>query len=430
MGLELLLRKKKMKILLINLKSPALAGQKITYMPPVHLWKIRSTLIRLKHFELVDICDEHIGEKCQDYLKKTKYDWVGISCRFSIQHHEYKRVAKLAKKAGSYVIAGGAHAGITEHIKNVDIITRLPGEYYFKPTFDDSVDNFVYPEFSYEEIQRYLDRKRPHDLKSKTDKWINVTTSYGCNRDCGFCAIKKLSVYNGWRSHSVKYLEEHFEYLFNKGINEIFFEDDNISLDKNRFIKIIDILNSYGFWWSCPNGIYIRSLLDEKVIKNLAGSKCWRLSLPFETGSERSAGLMNLGNKWLNFISAEYIVNRLNKIGIKTCGFFIIGYPGETEKDIKMTLEYANKLNLNQRNIYIATPYPGTRLFHECIVNGYINFDDNFYEKLLYKNAVINTPWLSAQRVMEIKAEDRRKALERIQNNYEETIYGNQKKFE
>lgn len=419
-----------MKILLINLKSPKLSGQKQTFMPPVHLWKIRSTLIEKYLAQTISICDEQIGEKCEDYFEHGEYDIVGISCRFSIQHSEYLRVAKLAKSTGAYIIAGGQHASCIDIPGNVDVVTSERGEEWFYNSLRSDkigICKYPFPEFTQNEIKKYWDMGRPHDLQSKTKKWMSIVSSVGCNRKCHFCINENIR--EPWKPYSYYYMDRQFEYLKSKGVKELFFEDDNISLDKNRFIRLIKIMNHYGFWWSCPNGIYIRSLLDDKIFKALVGSGCWRLSLPFETGSKRTAKLMGLGNKWLNFISAEYIVNRLNKIGIQTCGFFIIGYPGETELDIQKTFEYANRLNLKQRNIYIATPYPGTRLYEMCVKNGYINVDDNFYEKLLYKNAVINTPWLSAERVMELKAEDRRKALERRQNEYEKNVYGCQPAF-
>jgi radical SAM superfamily enzyme YgiQ (UPF0313 family) len=397
-----------MKILLINLKSPVLAGQKKTYMPPVHLWRIRAFLMQLNHFVL--ICDEHIGEDCRDFLEE-KYDIVGISCRFSVQDKECKRVTREAKKYCENIIVGGIHAPYL--IEDV-FTTCLLGEDYFSNILQNKtlpINDYPYPFFIESEIQKYWDKERPHDLQSKTNKWMPVVTSLGCDRKCGFCGIHDY--WGRWQPYSLEYIDRLFGILKQKGIEEIFIEDDNISWNPERFIKIIELIKKYDFWWSCPNGIYIRSLLNDKVFKSLLGSKCWRLSLPFETGSEKTSKLMGLGNKWLNFVSADYIVNRLKKINIKTCGFFIIGYPGETEEDIKMTFDYANHLDLDQRNIYVATPYPGTHLYKECIEKEYIKNTKDFYLQLLYKNAIINTPVLSAERVMQLKREDRKKALKR-----------------
>lgn len=406
------------KILLINLKSPELAGQKQTFMPPIHLWKIRSTLHTIKHVKTIDICDEHIGDKCENYFKMKKYDIVGISCRFSIQHREYIRVSKLSDDTGAMVIAGGIHAAYVKRPISVDQSTRMKGEEYFKSLFDtfyeEDINFYPPPYFAKNEIEIYWNKDRPHDLQSVTDKWISLVTSTGCNRKCGFCGINGFM--RTWQPHSLKYIENYLKYLKTFGIEELFIEDDNVSLDKQRFLDLIELFKKYNFMWSCPNGIYVKSLMDEEVMKSLFASGCWRLSLPFETGSKKTAKLMNLGNKWIPFEDANRIVDNLNRIGIKTCGFFIIGYPGETEEDIRKTFDYANRLNLDQRNIYIATPYPGTELYKICLDKKYIQVDNDFYGKLLYKSAIINTPELSAERVLEMKKEDRDRALERIRN--------------
>jgi len=406
----------KIKILLINLKSPELAGQKQTFMPPMHLWKIRSTLNTISCISRVDICDEHIGDRCEDFFKRDKYLIVGISCRFSIQHSEYVRVAEIAKETGSIVLSGGIHAAITPKPDAVEYTTRMQGESWFrsmlvKDFVDENINTFEPPYFEIEELEKYWKLKRPHDLQSVTDKWMSIVTSIGCARECGFCGIKDFA--GSWNPYSLEYMDSYLKYLKEKGIEELFIEDDNISWDKQRFLSLIELFKKYNFMWSCPNGIYVKSLMDEKVIKALFASGCWRLSLPFETGSKKTAELMHLGKKWMPFEEANRIVNKLNSIGIKTCGFFIIGYPGETEKDIRQTFDYANRLNLDQRNIYIATPYPGTELYKICLDKKYIVVDNDFYGKLLYKSAIINTPWLSAERVLEMKAEDREKALRR-----------------
>jgi len=106
-------------------------------------------------------------------------------------------------------------------------------------------------------------------------------------------------------------------------------------------------------------------------------------------------------------------VNKLNNERIMTCGFFIIGNPGETKEDINETLEYANELPLDQRNIYIATPYPGTDLFDFCVKKGYINIDENFYDSLLYTKGLINTEFISAKEIEEIKYKDRIQAIQK-----------------
>ena len=394
-----------MNTLLINLPE---TQQPPTYMPPLGLWKIRKELLRLGH--RVRICDMHMGDDLEDALSH-RYQHIGISARFSVQHENYLRVT--ARVSGlAFVSAGGIHAMHAGAVPGVDRICREPGEQYYRRllTGDASIDHNDYlpPWFSYREISRYWNRYAPHDLSSMTDRWMSIETSRGCMGRCHYCGIGEL--WGKWKPYSLDYMDKQLVGLKRAGIRELFIEDDNVSWDKTRFLALIQLFIRYGFLWSCPNGIQVKTLLDPDVLNALVDSGCWRLSLPFETGSEESARLMGVRWKWIDRETAFELVVSLKSIGIETCGFFIIGYPGETRENVQTTLDYANSLPLNQRNIYIATPYPGTRLHDDCVREGWIS---GGYSDLTYKTGVISTPWLSAAEVERMKREDRERAIAR-----------------
>ena len=56
-------------------------------------------------------------------------------------------------------------------------------------------------------------------------------------------------------------------------------------------------------------------------------------------------------------------VEEVKKAGIEAVGFFIIGFPTETKKEIKETINFACSLNLDRANFTKATPLPGTALY-------------------------------------------------------------------
>jgi radical SAM superfamily enzyme YgiQ (UPF0313 family) len=403
-----------LKVLFINLKEPLKETQKQSLIPPIGLWKMRDCILQFKNNE-VDICDENIGDRTEDYIRDKAYDIIGISARFSIQHREYKRIAQLCE-GKAYVIAGGIHAINYGKVKGIDEVVTIPGELWFAMKNQDCNYQFAVERsisrFSLEEIKKYWDAGLPHDLKNMTPRWMPIETSRGCVNNCHFCGVKKLWG-KCWTPFSKSHLTKLFKYLKKQGVKELFIEDDNISLNKERFFWILKQFKKYNFYWSCPNGIQVKHLLNKEVLEKIWKTKCWRLSLPFETGSHKTAMNMRLWGKWITYNEAKSLVDKLNNMGIQTCGFFIIGYPEETEKEIKETLNYANNLPLTQRNIYIATPYPGTDLFEQCLRKGYINFDESFYDNLMYTKGLINTEFISAEEIEKIKFEDRRQAIEK-----------------
>jgi anaerobic magnesium-protoporphyrin IX monomethyl ester cyclase len=52
------------------------------------------------------------------------------------------------------------------------------------------------------------------------------------------------------------------------------------------------------------------------------------------------------------------------KAGLKTAGFFIVGYPGEDNSTILKTLKFATELPLDYASFSLPYPIPGTGLYN------------------------------------------------------------------
>lgn len=59
----------------------------------------------------------------------------------------------------------------------------------------------------------------------------------------------------------------------------------------------------------------------------------------------------------------ERAFNFTRKAGIQTAGYFMIGSPTETEKDILETIRFMKKLKADYMHITVTTPYPATGLY-------------------------------------------------------------------
>ena len=389
-----------MKLLLIKPEEPQGGIQKTCVMPPLGLHTLKAVVGDECE---VDIVDEHLGESPYALMAYWKPDIVGISCQYSIQHDGMLRLAKNAQMFGAQVIAGGFHAATLKDIPNVNHIIRGPGEAQLAHILQiDPPQEHVYPQWTEYDLKPYWDKNKPHNLKSKTKRWVNMETSRGCNYRCGFCGVRNF--WGKWEGFPMEDIQNHFYALRSIGIEELFIEDDNMTYNKERFKKIF---RGETFYWSTPNGIRVRDL-DPETIGYMAASRCWRVSLPFETGSLGSADLMNVRNKWLPLKEAKEICKNLADNGIEAAGFFIIGYPGETPDDVARTLDYANSLPLDDRYIYIATPYPGTPLYNLCKKENYLICDgEDLYRRLRYSACLIRTPWLEPEVVERMKKEDR-----------------------
>ena len=392
--------------LLIKPPEPHKTNLKPCVMPPIGLWQLREYLQCAG--VNVTICDEHAGDTLDDY--RGHYSIIALSIQFSIQHQEYKRLVKTCRSWTDMLIAGGVHAANVAPLDGVDDVVSGAGEAYFSKLLDIPM-RYGNPIFTESEIAKYWEFGRPHDLQTITGRWMSFTSSYGCNLKCGFCGIRKY--WGRLKYLDIEVIEERLKWLASAGIQELLIEDDNIAYDPDMFYKIITLFIKYGFKWSTPNGIYVKTLSKHPwMIPLMKDCGCWRVSLPFEAGNLESARLMNTAGKYCEFYEAHAVVETLRSNGIKTNGFFIIGYPGETLENIRETLGYANALPLDQRGIYIATPYPGTDLYKQCKREGYLRYDgEQLYDRLVYNSCLIDTPELSAADVDNIRQEDRERAM-------------------
>jgi radical SAM superfamily enzyme YgiQ (UPF0313 family) len=66
----------------------------------------------------------------------------------------------------------------------------------------------------------------------------------------------------------------------------------------------------------------------------------------------------------------------LRDAGIKSFGFFIFGYPGDTAASMNATVDYAIELDADFANFYPAVPYPGTELYEKCKREGLLANED------------------------------------------------------
>ena len=83
------------------------------------------------------------------------------------------------------------------------------------------------------------------------------------------------------------------------------------------------------------------------------------LHLPIQSGSDKILQLMNRKHDKEYYLSVIEKLKKINK-NINFSSDFIIGYPGETEKDFKNTIDLVKKLGFLNSYSFIFSPRPGT----------------------------------------------------------------------
>ena len=74
-------------------------------------------------------------------------------------------------------------------------------------------------------------------------------------------------------------------------------------------------------------------------------------------------GILRQMKKRIDVDQARKAVEAARKADLKAAGFFIIGYPGETNSTILRTIKFATKLPLDYASFSLPYPIPGTGLY-------------------------------------------------------------------
>jgi len=252
----------------------------------------------------------------------------------------------------------------------------------------------LFPMDKYAEIQE----SASHDATFAKWPFTQVITSRGCPGACSFCSVATIAGSN-YRSRSVDLVIDEIVELREKyGIKEVQFEDDNITLENRRAKRLFRAMISEtpDMTWSAPNGVALWAL-DEDLIELMAKSGCYKLIMAIESGVQRV--LDDVINKPLKLEKVGPLIASARKHGLKIHTLFVVGFPRETKEEIEQTLKYAQSLKADWTSIFIATPYPGTPLYKECIENGLL--PENFsYDMLDVRNPVIEHPEVSHEELL------------------------------
>jgi magnesium-protoporphyrin IX monomethyl ester (oxidative) cyclase len=353
-------------------------------------------------------------EQIKQEIQSRKPDIVGISGPFTCQIENSIKISNLTKEVNPNILTvmGGPHVTLVpkeflEEATNVDIAVISEGEYAMlevAQAFEDkkqlseiqgiayrqngkvivnpprplieNLDRLPFPAYDLVNMEQYLNPKKI-GYRSFQDRAISMITSRGCPFSCCFCAVH-LHMGQGFRAHSAEYVLNHIQYVVNKfKVKNIFFEDDNLTLNIKRFEAICDgiIERKIKIGWETPNGVRA-DCLNLELLKKMKQSGCRSVFVGVESGDQQI--LDNVICKSLDLNRVVEFAKNAKEIGLKTGAFYIIGFPGEKKANMQRTVDFALGLKRDfdvGMHLFMATPSYGTKLYDECKAKGYIQQD-------------------------------------------------------
>lgn len=404
---------------LIYAKAKIKAGVPIN---PVLNLALLASLPLEKGFKL-KILDMNVLEDPDYCLKHTIREegprFVGITFTTPL-FFEAKRIAGIIKDLGinTTLVAGGPHATtFPEELLNeseFDIVAIGEADFVIKELLEsplgdvkgivfknngkiirtppreliENLDNLPFPAWGLYDLKKYH-KPSLSCLKSPPGY---IETSRGCPWGCVFC--NKNIQGRRFRPKSAKRVVDEIEQMLSMGFKEINFLDDTFSTDLNRAKLICEEIIKRGlkFPWHPLNGMRV-DRLDRELLSLMKRSGCYKASFGIESGNEEV--LKNI-NKGISLGQAERAVRWAKGVGLETFGYFMLGLPGETERTMQDTINFAKKLKLDIAKFNITIPLPGTEIFNIWEKQGHIKTKDwskyNFYSPY---NIIYDHPTLS-----------------------------------
>ena len=201
-----------------------------------------------------------------------------------------------------------------------------------------------------------------------------ISVARGCPSQCIYCLTPIISG-KKVRFRSVENVFAEIEECYYKfGIKNFFFKADTFTINEAFAIAVCDrIIRSdlHGKIAFTANSRV--KPLSMQLLKKMKQAGCFMLAVGFESGSASTLKKIKKGTTVAdNLLAAKMI----HQAGIPLFGFFMIGFPWETEKQMRKTIHHILQIKPDFAEISMAMPYYGTTLFKMSVKEGLLNDTD------------------------------------------------------
>ncbi|MCI0396837.1 MAG: B12-binding domain-containing radical SAM protein [Chloroflexi bacterium] len=225
-----------------------------------------------------------------------------------------------------------------------------------------------------------LDQYRPRwDLLTDVEAYLipsgpyqramPVYISRGCPFRCGFC-YNEVVMKRTWRQHSDEFILNQINWLKeNYQIDAVDYADDYLF---GRIKPMQRLVEKVGMPWS---GQVRVQLLKPEFVQWMYDTGCQWVNIGAESGSQAVLDSMWKDQKdWQIEWGIRHLVEFAPNVEANLS--FIIGLPGETDADTKITFDLIERLcDLSDKircSVCVYMPYPGTPLWPKALEQGYV----------------------------------------------------------
>ena len=326
--------------------------------------------------------NEYDSNRIFDTVKKIGYDKTNVyeeancyilnTCHIRDKakekvYHEIGRVKKIfrSKKKPLVIVAGCvAQAENQEMLKREPYIDLVIGPQSYHEINNKILDHIKQKEkLEMTEFEADLKFDYLSKIKNESGKTSSfLTIQEGCDKFCHFCVVPFTR--GPEYSRPFQQIIDEVKQLADNGVREITLLGQNVNAYNYEDLRLSNLIyeieklpeiKRVRYTTSHPN-----DMTDDLIEVYKYSHKLMPLvHLPIQSGSNKILNLMNRKHSIADYMK---IVEKLKNINekIEFSSDFIIGYPGEDQKDYEDTLNLIKRINFINSYSFIFSPRPGT----------------------------------------------------------------------
>ena len=352
--------------------------------PPLGLMYIGTVLKNAGHkVTLIDNTADKIPfDKLCSVILHERPDFIGITTLTQTFPHVLELCKQLKAWDDIPITLGGHHVSAVfqkDYLNHADYIICGEGEFSFLHLVDgkplQTIPGLIYKEkdkirrnsvatinnLDYLPIpDRSLIKSKNYvcDISVRRKPATSAITSRGCPHNCIFCSIHTVHGYK-LRQRSVTSVCDEIEYLLQEGYKEVYFVDDNFTLNNKWVLQLCDEIRQrkLDITWKCLGRV---DGVNEEMLRDMKKAGCYMIQFGMESANEETLNFLRKGFTPTDIVKA---VNLCKKVGMGVWSFWIIS-PFENELQTLNTYKLATKLNTFFADFFNLQPLPGTDLWN------------------------------------------------------------------
>ena len=315
----------------------------------------------------------------------------------------------LRETQADYIIQGEAESAIVELAEalragNHDTITsidgiafRQNGDIIVRPKliFPQDIDAIPWP------ARQILD----HEKYLLDGVAMPVITSRGCPGRCTFCSIHLLAG-NKWRSRDPVKVADEIEDLTDRwGYQTVSVFDDACNVQPDRLIEICRqvVGRNLNIRLTFPGGLIVKYITKD-VLYWMKRAGAISLALPLEHADAHMRNAIIKKNLELEHVYR--VLDWCRELRLLAIVNFVIGMPDETRQSLEKIVDFVrqNAYRIDSVAVYVATPYPGTAFYDQCVRDGLlIDYETTDFLDFDNYTAHVNTDKISHTEIAQYK---------------------------